>query len=105
MVINGFMARCTPDEYALLLKLLEQYERPVLFDELIALFQDAGLHDRLLLKVARRKLTCTLSDLRTKLWSTDFTIVRVVDTGYLLIHQDKLWSVAHPDLSNPHDHS
>lgn len=104
MVINGLMVRCTPDEYMLLLKLMEQYEQPVLFDELIALFQDAGLRDPALLKAARRKLTCTLSDLRNKLWATDFTIVRVVDAGYLLIHQDKLWSIVHADLSDSEEY-
>ncbi|HZO74012.1 MAG TPA: hypothetical protein VFB60_17555 [Ktedonobacteraceae bacterium] len=95
VVINGLMVRCTPDEYALLLTLLEHYGQPVLFDELIARFQDASLTDSALLKAARRKLTCTLSDLRHKLWPTDFTIVRVVDVGYLLLHQDNLWSLAH----------
>ena len=104
-MINDLMVRCTPDEYVLLLKLMEQYEQPVLFDELIALFQDAGLHDPVLLKTARRKLTCTLSDLRNKLWPTDFTIVRVVDAGYLLMHQDKLWSITHADLSDPDERS
>ena len=101
MVINSLLVRCTPDEYALLLTLLERYEQPVFFDELIAQFQDASLSDPALLRAARRKLTCTLSDLRTKLWPTDFTIVRVVDAGYLLIHQDKLWSITHADLSDP----
>ena len=105
VVINGLMVRCTPDEYVLLLKLMGQYEQPVLFDELMALFQDAGLRDPALLKVARRKLTCTLSDLRNKLWATDFTIARVVDAGYLLIHQDKLWSIAHADLNNLDEYS
>jgi DNA-binding response OmpR family regulator len=104
VVINGLMVRCTPDEYALLLTLMERYEQPVLFDELIALFRDASLEDPALLKAARRKLTCTLSDLRTKLWPTDFTIVRVVDTGYLLLHQDKLWSLTHADLNDPDEH-
>lgn len=99
-MINGLMVRCTPDEYALLLKLMEQYEQPVLFGELIAQFQDASLTDPALLRTARRKLTCTLSDLRNKLWPTDFAIVRVVDAGYLLIHQNKLWSIAHADLRN-----
>jgi len=65
---------------------------------LIARFQDASLTDPALLKAARRKLTCTLSDLRHKLWPTDFTIARVVDVGYLLLHQDKLWSLTHSHL-------
>lgn len=98
VVINGLIVRCTRDEYALLLTLLERYGQPVLFDELIAQFQGASFTDLALLKAARRKLTCTLSDLRHKLWPTDFTIVRVVDVGYLLLHQDKLWSLTHADL-------
>ncbi|HEU5375292.1 MAG TPA: hypothetical protein VFV38_07625 [Ktedonobacteraceae bacterium] len=99
VVMNGLMVRCTPDEYRLLLRLLEEYERPVIFDELIRQFQDASHTDLALLRTARRKLTCTLSDLRAKLWPTDFTIVRVVDVGYLLIHQEKLWSITHADLN------
>lgn len=101
VIINGLMVRCTPDEYHLLLKLMERYEQPVLFDELIAQFYDASHTDLALLKAARRKLTSTLSDLRAKLWPTDFTIVRVVDVGYVLMHQDKLWSITHADLNDP----
>src|SRR5579875_1957546 len=67
IVINGLMMRCTPDEYRLLLTLMERYEQPVLFEELIAQFQDDSFADLALLKAARRKLTCTLSDLRAKL--------------------------------------
>jgi DNA-binding response OmpR family regulator len=100
VVIDGLMLRCTLDEYALLLKLLEHYEQPVLFDELIAQFRDASPTDPILLKAARRKLTSTLSDLRAKLWPTDFTIVLVADVGYVLIPQDKLWSMAHADLND-----
>jgi DNA-binding response OmpR family regulator len=103
IVINGLMMRCTPDEYRLLLTLMERYEQPVLFEELIAQFQDDSFADLALLKAARRKLTCTLSDLRAKLWPTDFAIVLVADVGYLLTHQDKLWSIAHADLNEPNE--
>lgn len=101
IVINGLMERYTPDEYRLLLRLMEQYEQPVSFDVLIAQFQDASPTDLELLKVARRKLTCTLSDLRIKLWPTDFTIVLVVDMGYMLLHQRNLWSMKHAVPSDP----
>ena len=104
VVINSLIVQCTSDEYRLLLKLLEAYDQPVVFDVLLAQFHDASHTDPALLKAARRKLTCTLSDLRAKLWSTDFAIVRVVDVGYLLIHQDKLWSMIHADLSSPDEH-
>lgn len=101
IVINGLMLRCTPDEYRILLRLLERYEQPVSFDALIAQFQDASPADLALLKVARRKLTCTLSDLRIKLWPTDFTIVLVMDIGYLLTQQDKRWSMTHAFSCDP----
>lgn len=103
VAINRCVVSCTPDEYRLLMRLVEHYGQPVVFDELIAQFQDAPQTDPTLLKTARRKLTCTLSDLRAKLWPADFTIARVVDVGYLLIHQDKLWSLAHTDLSKTDD--
>jgi DNA-binding response OmpR family regulator len=103
VAINRCVVSCTPDEYRLLMLLAEHYGQPVVFDELIAQFQDASPVDPALLKTARRKLTCTLSDLRAKLWPADFTIARVVDVGYLLIHQDKLWSLAHTDLSKTDD--
>jgi DNA-binding response OmpR family regulator len=101
IIINGLIVRCTPDEYRLLLLLMERYEQPVFFDELIAQFQDASLTDPMLLKAARRKLTWTLSRLRNKLWPTDFTIVLVADVGYLLLRQDRLWSIAHAELAEP----
>lgn len=96
LAINQRTVRCTADEYRLLMQLLERYERPVPFDELIAQFRDGSSNDLAFLSLARRKLTCMLSALRAKLEATDFTITRVVDVGYMLIHRDRLWSTAHP---------
>jgi DNA-binding response OmpR family regulator len=98
MVIDNLILQCTPDEYRLLVHLMEQHEQPVSFEDLIAHFQDASTTEPALLKMARKKLTATLSNLRAKLWPTDFTIVRVVDVGYLLTLQNKLWSLNHADL-------
>ena len=98
IVINNLILHCTPDEYHLLVHLIEQYEQPVSFEDLIVHFQDASATEPALLKMARKKLTSTLSNLRAKLWPTDFTIVRVVDVGYLLTLQNKLWSLNHADL-------
>lgn len=97
LVINQRMIRCTPEEYRLLLRLMEEYERPVGFDELIAQCQDASHTDRAFLRGAKRKLVRTLSDLRSKLWPTDFAIVQVMDVGYMLLPQSKLWSLRHAD--------
>ena len=97
LVINQRMIRCTPEEYCLLLRLMEEYERPVVFDELIAQFQDASHTDQALLRGAKRKLVCTLSDLHSKLWPTELAIVQVMDVGYMLLPQSKLWSLRHAD--------
>jgi DNA-binding response OmpR family regulator len=97
LVIHQRMIRCTPEEYRLLLRLMEEYERPVGFDELIAQCQDASQMDQVLLRGAKRKLVRTLSDLRSKLWPTDFAIVQVMDVGYMLLPQSKLWSLRHAD--------
>lgn len=97
LVIDNLILQCTSDEYGLLVHLMEQYEQPVSFEALIAHFQDASGDEPALLKLARKKLTATLSNLRAKLWATDFTIVCVVDVGYLLTPQERLWSLTHPD--------
>ena len=97
LVINQRMIRCTPEEYRLLLRLMEEYERPVGFDELIAQFQDTSRMDWACLRDAKRKLVHILSDLRSKLWPTDFTIVQVTDVGYMLLPQSKLWSLRRAD--------
>src|SRR5579883_676356 len=97
LVINQRMIRCTPEEYRLLLRLMEEYERPVGFDELIAQFQDTSRMDWACLRDAKRKLMHILSDLRSKLWPTDFTIVPVTEVRYMLLPQSKLWSLRRAD--------
>ncbi len=105
IMIDHLLIRCTAEEYRLLLKLLEDYERPVLLDDLIALFQDASQMDRALLRGAKRKLVCMLSDLRNKLWLTDFTVVQITDVGYMLLPQCKLWSQRHPEFNDRTKHA
>ncbi len=95
ILIDQLIVRGTPDEYHLLLRLMERYDQPLSYRELIAQFHDASSNDLALLKAARAKLTYMLSALRTKIWSSDFAIVRVVDVGYMLIDRNKLWSTAH----------
>ena len=79
LVIDGAIMRCTPSEYALLMRLLQQNERHLPFDLLepcLCMRSPNGNPRSALIRHMRR--------LRPKLWPYGLDILSITSYGYML---------------------
>jgi DNA-binding response OmpR family regulator len=80
LVIDGVVVSCTPTEYPLLLRMLQQHRGYVAFASLVeCAFQSA------LSRSTRRSLTQHMSRVRSKLWPFDLDICCITGYGYALL--------------------
>ena len=79
LVIDGAIMHCTPSEYALLMRLLQQHERHLPFELLepcLCLRSPSGNPRSALIRHMRR--------LRAKLWPYGLDILSITSYGYML---------------------
>ena len=79
LVIDGAIMHCTPSEYALLMRLLQQHERHLPFDLLepcLCMRSPGGNPRSALIRHMRR--------LRPKLWPYGLDILSITSYGYML---------------------
>src|SRR6516164_7259707 len=79
LVIDGAIMHCSPSEYALLMRLLQQHERHLPFDLLepcLCMRSKSGNPRRALIRHMRR--------LRPKLWPYGLDILSITSYGYML---------------------
>jgi DNA-binding response OmpR family regulator len=80
LVIDGVVVSCTPTEYPLLLRMLQQHRGYVAFASLVeCAFQSA------LSRSTRRSLTQHMSRVRSKLWPFNLDICCITGYGYALL--------------------
>jgi DNA-binding response OmpR family regulator len=79
LILDEVVLSCTPTEYILLMRLLQQSPQYVSFE---ALEQAAFAHSRT--PDPHRSLTRHISHLRTKVWPFGLDILCLIDYGYTL---------------------
>ncbi len=80
LVIDGVIVSCTPTEYPLLLRMLQQHRGYVACASLVeCAFQSA------LSRSTRRSLTQHMSRVRSKLWPFNLDICCITGYGYALL--------------------
>jgi DNA-binding response OmpR family regulator len=82
LVIDGVVVSCTPTEYFLLMRLLQQSGGYVAFAPLVECAFQSPLN-----RSTRRSLTQHMSRVRTKLWPFGFDVCCLTGYGYLLLSQ------------------
>jgi DNA-binding response OmpR family regulator len=95
LIIDGVVVRCTPTEYALLMRLLQQNERHLPFELL-----EQCVFKRSLNRNPRSALIRHMRRIRPKLWPFGLDILSITGYGYMLHAMPLEQSVPEQETAN-----
>ncbi len=95
LIIDGVVVRCTPTEYALLMRLLHQSERHLSFELL-----EQCVFQRSLNRNPRSALIRHMRRIRPKLWPFGLDILSITGYGYMLHARPLEHSVPEQETAN-----